>query len=265
MNTAMQGFAANLGLLYTGLPLAERMIAAARDGFRFVEFQFPYELDPVFVRDRLEALGLGLLGINTRVNPGPEGHFGLAAVPGRIPEARALIDEAISFAALAGGTAVHVMAGLAPANDPSARSSLMDNLAYASQKAGEKNLTILIEPLNSFDVPGYFYARLDDALDIVDALGLPNLKLQFDAYHVARMGDDPIALFPKVAGCVGHVQTAGSPARTEPQDGLPDLSDFFSTLKQAEYQGWIGLEFRPTRSIAETLREIQEIWHKAEI
>ncbi|MCB1517617.1 MAG: TIM barrel protein [Hyphomicrobiaceae bacterium] len=256
----MRGFSANLGLLYTSLPMAERMDAAARDGFRCVEFQFPYELDPRFIHDRLDELELQLLGINTDVDPGPAGHFGLAALPDRVEEARMLIDRAIELAHLAGGNAVHVMAGNTPANQPLARETFRSNLAYAAEAADTLGLTILIEPLNRADMPDYFFARALEAMDIIEELDTANLKLQFDAYHIVKMGDDPVALFPEMAHRVGHVQIAGSPDRTEPQNGAPDLAALFLVLKQCDYQGYIGLEYKPTCDPAETLREVQAIW-----
>ncbi|MXU66465.1 hydroxypyruvate isomerase family protein [Oceanomicrobium pacificus] len=237
----MPSFSANLGFLWTELSLPEAVRAAARAGFDAVEMHWPYDEDATAIRAALADTGLPLMGINTR--RGPEGAFGLAAVPGQGAAARDHIDEAIAGARALGSAAVHVMAGLG--EGAAARVAFEEHLAYACAQAGADGPTILIEPLNRQDVPGYFLGDFDLAGEIIAALDLPNLKLMFDSYHAGRMGLDIRRTFAICQPMVGHVQIAGVPDRGPPDISTPDQRPFLHDLDALGWDRPVGAEYRP--------------------
>lgn len=229
---------ANLGFLFTELPLPGAIRAAARAGFDAVECHFPYATPPGQVRAALSATGLPMLSLNTR--PGDAGAFGLAALPGREPEARAAIAEAVDYATAIGARAVHVMAGIT--DHPRAEETFRANLAHACDLAATARLTVLIEPINRFDVPGYHLSRMDAAAATLAALGRENLRLMFDCYHVARTEGDPLPIFARHRARIGHVQIAGVPDRGRPDRGT---LDYARLLPATGWAGHVGAEYRP--------------------
>lgn len=231
-------FSANLGFLFTELPLPQAIHAAARAGFDAVECHFPYATPPGEVRAALDVTGLPMLALNTR--PGAAGEFGLAALPGREAEARDAIAEAVGYAKSIGARAVHVMAGITDASGTEA--VFRANLAHACDLAEAAGLTVLIEPLNPFDVPGYHLSRMDAAAATLDAVGRENLRLMFDCYHVARTEGDPLPVFARHRARIGHVQVAGVPDRGRPDRGT---LDYARLLPAMGWEGPIGAEYRP--------------------
>lgn len=242
----MQRFSANLGFLWPGLPLLDQIDAAWRAGFKAVELHFPYATPAEVVKEACAKRGLTLLGINTNIGAGADGHRGLAAVPGREAEFRALADQALDWASTAGGTAVHVMAGVVPEKDRAAGADVMvRNLREIAPKAADRNLVIFLEALNTRDNPGYFYSEIERAVDIADRVGAPNVKVMFDAYHVGVAQGDVIPRLKKLYGTVGHVQIAGVPDRGEPDESTFAYPELFSALDDLGYSGWIGCEYKP--------------------
>lgn len=226
-------FSANLGFLWTDRPLPEAIRAAARAGFDAVECHWPFDTPPAEVRAALDDSGLPMLSLNTR----PGDSFGLAALPG--PAARAAIDEALDYAAAIGAGAVHVMAG--KGGDPGI---FADNLLHACTAAAPLGLTVLIEPLNPHDAPGYTLGTLDQAATLIASLRHPALKILFDCYHIARI-DGPEAVAPRFAALraqIGHVQIAAVPDRGAPDHG--DL-DYATLLPDLDWPGPFGAEYRP--------------------
>ena len=242
----MTTFSANLGFLWNDLPLPQAIRAAATAGFDAVECHWPFETPTSDVVAALNETGLAMLGLNTR--PGGEGEFGLAAVPGRAVEARLAIDEAIRYAAAIGAEAVHVMAGLAPPQ-PDAFLTYLGNLRYACKQAAPHSITILIEPINTVDVPGYYLHNTADAAGVIDAVDRPNLKLLFDCYHVAVSGGDVVGLLPEVASILGHVQFASVPDRAEPNGGTLDYAEVFAALDAIGWSRPLGAEYHPAGDI----------------
>lgn len=241
----MARFSANLGFLFTDRPLPDAVRAAKAAGFEAVELHWPYETPAADLRAALDETGLPLLSLNTA--KGGEGEFGLCALPGREPEARAAIDQALSYAAEAGAGAVHAMAG--KATGQAARETLLKNLAYAADAAAAQNATILIEPLNPFDAPGFHYVTSQDALDVLDALDRPNVKLLFDVYHRQRVEGDLLGRFKAQARRIGHVQIAAAPDRGEPDQGEIDYGWLIPQIEAAGYEGFIGAEYKPRSSV----------------
>lgn len=247
---AMVTFSANLGFLWNDRPLPDAIRAAAGAGFDAVECHWPYDTPPEQVRSALADTGLTMRGINTR--RGGDGESGLAALPERSVEARLAIDEALRYAAAVDATAVHVMAG-ATEPLPIAFLTFVTNLRYACAKAADHDITVLIEPLNTQDNPGYYLHELADAAGIIEAVDRPNLKLMFDCYHVAKTGHDVIAKLDEYLPLIGHIQFASVPDRTEPDVGDVDYLAVFSHLDE---QGWakpLGAEYRPAAQVEDGL------------
>ena len=250
----MRRFSANLGFLWADLPLDMAIRRAAAAGFAAVECHWPYDQDLQKIRSALADTGLPLISLNTRRGDVASGENGLAALPGRQAEARAAIDEAVDWAAALNARAVHVMAGAVEhdAGDHTA-AVLRDNLDYACQRAAAHDKTILIEPLNPADAPGYFLTSCDQAADIIAAVAAPQLKMMFDCYHVARIEGEVTPHFDRHAHLIGHVQFAGVPHRGRPDQGDVDYAAVFSHLQQQGYDGFLGAEYRPGGETDETL------------
>lgn len=251
----MLRFSANLGFLWPDRPLLDRIDAAARAGFRAIELHWPYEVAADDVRRRCAAHGLTLLGVNTVRGDVAAGEFGLGALPGREAEFQAAVDQSIAFCVGAGGNAVHCMAGVVPpAGRDRARAVLLDNLRAASAKAEPHGITLLLEPLNPRDAPGYFYSTAAEGAAIVEAAGRANIKLMFDCYHVGSSEGAVIANLERFLPVIGHVQIAAVPSRAEPDGGELDYRAVLAALERLPYAGWTGAEYKPAGSTDEGLR-----------
>lgn len=238
-------FSANLGFLYTELPLIERVMAAARDGFHAVEFHWPFDTDPAELKAACDDKRLAIVGVNTR--RGREaGDFGLAAVPGRETEARELMEEAITYAAKLGAHHVHVMAGkIAPADEFVARETFIGNLNHASSLAAPLSVGLVIEPINTRDAPGYFVSRVGDAAELIEAAALPGIGIMYDLYHAQIMGGDLLATYARYRDLIRHIQFAAVPDRMEPDHGEVDFRWLLPAIAEAGYTGYFGAEYRP--------------------
>lgn len=237
-------FSANLGFLFTGRPLVEAVRAAKAAGFGAVECHFPYETDPGKLRAVLAETGLPLVGINTRAGDLAAGDFGLAALPDRVAEARAAIDQAIGYAGAAGAGAVHVMAGRTDGG-AAAEKTFRDNLGYAAAQAARHGVGILIEPINHRDAANYHLASIEQAARIVEDLGADNLRIMFDCYHVQVAQGDVTTRFRAHRDLIGHVQIAAVPDRGEPDTGELDHAYLIAAIRDAGYTAPIGAEYRP--------------------
>lgn len=244
-------FSANLGFLWTDLRLPDAIRAAAEAGFDAVECHWPFDVPAADVKAALVETGLPMLGLNTVRGDVARGENGLAALPGREAEARAAIDQALDYAAAIGCGAVHVMAGFS--GGPRARDTFAANLRYACTRAAPMGITILIEPLNHYDAPGYALPTPEEAAHLIRDLGHPNLKLMFDCYHCQIMGGDVARRFTRLMPLIGHVQIAAVPDRGAPDHG--EL-DYRWLLRELETLGWdrpIGAEYRPGGPTGDTL------------
>jgi 2-dehydrotetronate isomerase len=240
----MPRLAANLAFLFTERPLLERFGAAAAAGFSTVELQYPYEVAPAAVKGELARHGLTQLGINTP--PGREGESGLAALPGRERDWEATFAHALDYAVAIGARAIHCLAGcVSPEQRPAAEAVFTRNLARSAEQAAGAGVTLLIEPLNPRDRPDYFVSRVEHAADIVQRVGAPNLRIQFDFYHVQIVGGDLIRRFEAHLPLVGHVQVAAVPSRREPDEGEVNYPEIFALLDRLGYAGFVGCEYRP--------------------
>lgn len=236
-------FSANLGFLWTELSLPDAVRAAKRAGFSAVELHWPYATDTAELKQALAETDLPVLGLNTSRGNVKNGDFGLSALPGREQDAHAAIEQALAYAAEIGATAVHVMAGKTGA--PKARETFIANLRYAADKAKPSGITILIEPINQHDAPGYFLSDNATASALIAEAGRDNIRIMFDCYHVGRSGKPVLEEFEAHKHNIGHVQFAAVPDRGEPNSGEVDFATVLPKLAEGGYRGHFGAEYKP--------------------
>ncbi len=245
----MPQFAANLSLLYTELPFLQRFAAAAADGFRAVEFLFPYAYEAAELKQALDAAGLRQVLFNAPPGNWDAGERGLACLPDRQAEFREGMAQALHYAAALNCPRLHVMAGIAPADVQPQRlhACYVENLRWAAQNAQDQGVQLCIEAINPIDMPGYYLQRQAQALAVVAAVGAPNLAVQFDVYHCqVSEGDVSRKLREVMArGLLGHVQIAGAPDRHEPHEGELRVEALLTLLDELGYTGYVGCEYRP--------------------
>lgn len=254
----MPRFAANLSMLYNEYAFPDRFAAAAADGFQAVEYLFPYAFEAHKLADRLADNGLQQVLFNAPPGQWDAGERGLACIPGREAEFREGFAQALTYAEILKCPRIHVMAGLAPHGVEHARlqSTYESNLAWAAEQAAETGRDVLIEPINTRDIPGFFLNRQDEAHRVVQAIGAPNLKVQFDLYH-CQIAEGDVATKIRTylpSGRVGHFQLAGVPQRHEPDVGELNCAYLFQVIDEVSaacaWDGWVGCEYRPSRGTA---------------
>jgi hydroxypyruvate isomerase len=243
----MPKFAANLSLMFNESAFPERFAAASRAGFKGVEFLFPYDYAPSEVARWLSGNGLENVLFNLPPGNWAAGERGLAALPGREAEFRAGVDQALDYALTLGTPRLHVMAGRLPegADRRQCRAVYIANLRHAARALARHDRTLLIEPINPRDMPGYFLNTQAEAHAICGETGEPNVKVQMDFYHAQIVEGDLAMTFKNFAGGIGHIQIAGVPDRAEPDDGEVNYRYLFRMLDEAGYEGWVGCEYRP--------------------
>jgi hydroxypyruvate isomerase len=243
----MPRFAANLSMMYTEVPFLDRFAAAARDGFEAVEYLFPYDFDTQEIAQRLADNGLTQALFNLPPGDWAAGERGMACIPGREAEFAASVEHALPYALATGCKRLHAMAGLRPAgvDDAAMRQTYVGNLKAAARRLAAHGITLLIEPINTRDMPGFYLNWQQQAHDLLAEVAEPNLKVQMDLYHCQIMeGDLSMRLKKHVAG-VGHVQIAGVPDRHEPDGGEVNYPHLFDQLDALGYDGFVGCEYRP--------------------
>lgn len=244
-------FSANLGFLWKDRPLPEAIQAARTAGFDAVECHWPYDVPAGAVKSALDESGLKMLGLNTRRGDVAAGDNGLAAIPGREDEARTAIDEAIAYAKAIDTPNVHVMAGFAQGD--AAHHTFVSNLKYACETSAPHDITILIEPLNRYDAPGYFLTTTDQASAIIATVGASNLKLMFDCYHVQLMEGDLTHRIKALLPTIGHIQFASVPDRGAPDHGEINYDHVFRVISDLGYTAPLGAEYKLGGSTDDTL------------
>ncbi len=243
----MPKFAANLSMMFQEITFLDRFDAAARAGFKGVEFLFPYDHPPAAIAERLERNRLTLALFNTVPGDWAAGERGLAALPGREDEFRAGVDKAVVYAKAANCRTLHTMAGLWPEGHDKAAGNrvYVENLRWAADRIAADGLTAIIEPINTRDIPGYFLNYTAQAMAIIEQVGRPNLRLQLDLYHLQIMEGDLATKIRALDGHYPHVQIAGNPGRHEPDIGEINYPYLFDLFDEIGYGGWIGCEYRP--------------------
>ncbi|QOR40878.1 hydroxypyruvate isomerase family protein [Billgrantia diversa] len=254
--------AANLSMLFTEHEFLDRFVAAAEAGFRGVEYLFPYAYTPEALRAELDESGLEQVLFNLPPGDWEAGERGLASLPGREAEFRDSVVEALRYAEALGCSRVHAMAGLLPMDaDGRAQedvraahhTSYVTNLRFAAREAAKLDREVLIEPINTRDMPGFFLSHQDQAMAVLKEVGEPNLRLQFDLYHCQIMEGDLTHHLERQFPRIGHVQVAGVPQRHEPDVGEVHYPALFARLEALGYGGWVGCEYCPAGGTREGL------------
>lgn len=251
----MPRFAANLTMLFTDVPFLDRFKAAADAGFEAVEFLFPYDFDKHRLTDALQSNGLHMVLHNLPAGNWTAGERGIACDPARIEEFREGVGLAVRYANTLICPQLNCLAGIPPEGlDPAtARQTLVDNLRFAAGALEKAGLKLLLEPVNTRDIPGFFVNRTDQALAILDDVGAPNLKLQYDIYHSQVMEGNLLPTIEANLARIGHIQVADNPGRNEPGTGEINYPFLFAALDRVGYAGWIGCEYKPAGTTIEGL------------
>jgi len=249
----MPKFAANLTMLFNEVPFMERFAAAKAAGFEAVEYLFPYAYDKNELAQTLRTHGLKQVLHNLPAGNWDAGERGIACHPDRVEEFRAGVDKAIEYATALGCTQVNCLAGKVPAgvSREQAHATFVANLRFAADKLKKAGIRLLIEPINSYDIPGFFLNYTAQAAAILDEVGSDNLFIQYDLYHAQRMEGELAATVQKYLPRIAHVQLADNPGRNEPGTGEMNYPFLFRHLDAIGYTGWIGCEYKPkTNTVA---------------
>ena len=242
----MPKFAANLTMLFTEMPFLDRFAAAAEGGFEAVEFLFPYDFTVRQVSDAMAASGLQVVLHNLPAGDWAGGERGTACLPDRVAEFRAGVAKAIEYATALGAPQVNCLAGLASPDDAAAHRTLVENVRFAADALERAGIGLLLEPVNTRDVPGFFVSRTAQGLAILDEAGSSNALLQYDIYHAQVMEGDLLPTIERNLARIGHLQVADNPGRHEPGTGEINYPYVFRRLDELGYTGWIGCEYKPS-------------------
>jgi len=243
----MTKLAANLTMLFTELPFLERFRAAAQANFKAVEFLFPYAFEPALVAEQLRKNELELVLHNLPAGNWEAGERGIACHPDRVKEFRQGVDEAIRYAKILCVKQLNCLVGIQPqgVSVAAARETLVANLKFAADKLQAEDIALLIEPINYFDIPGFFLNTTKQAVELIMATGSNNLFVQYDIYHMQRMEGELANTIKANLSLIRHVQLADNPGRFEPGTGEINYRFLFKYLDEVGYQGWIGCEYKP--------------------
>ena len=252
----MPKFAANLTMLFNELPFMQRFEAAAKAGFKAVEYLFPYAYDKKELAAALHANGLEQVLHNLPAGNWDGGERGIACHPDRVGEFREGVARAIDYATALGCPQVNCLLGKLPEGltNGDARKVVVDNLRFAAKELQGAGIRLLIEPINSFDIPGFYLTRTDQALSLIDEVGSSNLLLQYDIYHAQRMEGELGATLTKNITRIGHIQLADNPGRGEPGTGEINYPWLFRHIDSLGYAGWIGCEYKPRATTLDGLQ-----------
>jgi hydroxypyruvate isomerase len=243
----MLQFSANLTMLYSEFPFLERFAKAKSAGFQAVEFQFPYSVSAEMIRQAQTELGLQIALFNLPAGDFERGERGIAIYPDRREEFREGVDQAIHYAVSLDCTRLNCLSGKMTddlALDD-AWSVLCENLLYAARKLEEKEIALLVEPINRYDIPGFFLSDMGQTRRLLQEVGHSNLQIQYDFYHVQRMQGELLVTFAELQGSIGHVQIADNPGRHQPGTGEIHYPNIFKFIEKSGYKGYIGLEYIP--------------------
>ena len=251
----MLRFSANISMLFGEVELPERFEAAAQAGFKAVEIQFPYGWSQRQLAEIAWHAGVEVALINLPGGDAQKGDRGIACLPGRVAEFRESVGKALDYAVSLGCKRMNCLAGIAPRDaDPAVlRETYVSNLRYAARELAGSGMTLLVEPISTLAVPGFYLNRSRDAFALLKDVGEHNLKVQYDLYHMRIMGDDLAATISASLGSIGHMQFADVPGRHEPGTGEIDFRSLFDLIDRLGYDGWIGAEYIPTGQTGDSL------------
>jgi hydroxypyruvate isomerase len=248
-------FSANLNFLFTERPFLDRFAAAAAAGFTAVEFPDPYSYETEELAAHLQAHGLQCVLLNLPMGNRAQGEMGIAHLPDRIADFRDGVARGIQTARRLGCPRLNCLPGRAPAgaDRDELLATLSENLRFAARAFARADLTLCVEPINTVDVPDFLLSRSQPTVDFLQAVGEPNLKLQYDCYHMQMMGDDLLPTICRLLPVIGHIQFADAPGRHQPGTGQIPFPQLFAHLDQIRYDGWAGAEYRPSLPTEQTL------------
>ncbi|MFC3108148.1 hydroxypyruvate isomerase [Undibacterium arcticum] len=251
----MTKLAANLTMLFTERAFLDRFEAAAQAGFRGVEFLFPYAFHADQIADKLNLYQLDLVLHNLPAGNWEAGERGIACHPDRVGEFKEGVDEAIRYARVLGVKQLNCLVGIVPpgVSQESAYNTVVSNLKFAADKLKAEGIRLLIEPINTFDIPGFFLSHTKQAVEIIKATGSDNLFVQYDIYHMQRMEGELVNTIKANLPLIKHVQLADNPGRFEPGTGEINYRYLFAQLNEMGYDGWIGCEYKPKAGTVEGL------------
>ncbi len=256
----MPKFAANLTMLFTEVPFLERFALARQAGFTHVEYLFPYAFKVEDLNSVLEQHRLKQVLFNLPSGDWAAGDRGIGASPGREAEFRAGVPQAIEYATALGVPRLNCLAGkrVAGHSDAEHRDTLVENARFAATELAKHGLELLIEPINHFDIPGFFVNRTEHAIQLIDEVGLPNVRVQYDIYHAQREEGELTATFRQHLDRIGHIQIADNPGRHQPGTGEINFPFLFRQLDESGYEGWLGLEYVPSPNTTASLGWLRE-------
>ena len=239
--------AANLTMLFTELPFMDRFGAAAQAGFHGVEFLFPYAFEADEIAHQLSNNKLELVLHNLPAGNWEAGERGIACHPARLTEFKESVDLALRYSTVLGVKQLNCLAGIVPSGvlEQDAHQTFVSNLIYAAAKLKAAGIRLLIEPINTFDMPGFFLSRTKQAIEIIRQTGSDNVFLQYDIYHMQRMEGELVNTIKANLPMIKHIQLADNPGRFEPGTGEINYHTIFSELNQMAYEGWIACEYKP--------------------
>lgn len=255
----MPKFSANLSMLFTEVEFLERFRKAASFGFKGVEFLFPYNWEKELLAEKLNSFDLIQVLHNLPAGNWEEGERGIACIPGRETEFQEGVGLAIEYAKALGCNQLNCLVGIPPAHEPpdKVRRTLVENLRFAARELEKEGIRLLIEPLNSKDVPGFYLVRTQQALTVMEEVAHPNIYLQYDVYHMQVMEGNLINTIRGNISRISHIQIADNPGRNEPGTGEINFQNLFRAIDEAGYQGWVGCEYRPSSTTEESLSWIE--------
>jgi hydroxypyruvate isomerase len=259
----MPKFAANLTMLFNEHPFLDRFDAAAKAGFKAVEFLFPYAFAVQEIRSRLQANDLKLVLHNLPAGNWDAGDRGMACDPARVDEFRSGVGRAVEYGTALGAPQLNCLAGKAPAGVAEAdlRRTFVANLKFAAAELDKAGLKLLIEPINAFDIPGFYLSRTEQAVSILDEVGADNAYVQYDIYHAQRMEGELANTMAKHLKRIAHMQLADNPGRNEPGSGEINYEFLFAHLDRIGYKGWIGCEYKPAARTEDGLGWMTRLVH----
>jgi hydroxypyruvate isomerase len=257
----MPRFAANLTMLFNEVPFLDRFERAARAGFESVEFLFPYPYPAHEIASRLKANRLKLVLHNLPAGDWDAGERGIACLPDRVDEFREGVGRAIEYATALGAPQLNCLAGKAPmgATDDTLRQTFVANLRFAAEQLKKAGLKLLIEPINTYDIPGFYLNRTAQAISIMDEVGSDNLFLQYDIYHAQRFEGELAATMTKHLARIAHIQVADNPGRNEPGTGEINYPFLFAHLDRIGYAGHVGCEYKPAGTTESGLKWLEQM------
>lgn len=257
----MPKYVANLSMLFGEVDFLERFGAAARAGFRGVEYLSPYEVPAERIAEELDKHDLSQVLFNLPSGNWAAGQRGIACHPKRVSEFREGVETAIAYATVLGNTQVNCLAGIVPADVSRelAEETLIANLRHAAGRFADAGILLLVEAINTFDIPGFMLSGSRQTIDILDRAGAPNLRLQYDIYHMQRMEGEIARTIECLLPRIAHIQMAGNPGRTEPDRGEINYGYLVRRIDELGYGGWIGAEYKPTKTTEDGLQWLTQL------